>query len=99
MKFTFSVSPNLRQKQSTKRMMLELTIALLIVYAFSLFYYFKEFGSEYAIQALLMMATALGVTFVTEIAWALFKKENMKKLLSIQDNILTKICQRFFLEN
>ena len=55
MKFTFSVSPNLRQKQSTKRMMLELTIALLIVYAFSLFYYFKEFGSEYAIQALLMM--------------------------------------------
>lgn len=91
MKFTFSVSPNLRQKQSTKRMMLELTIALLVVYAFSLFYYFKEFGSEYAIQALLMMATALGVTFVTEIAWALFKKENLKKYLASSFGWITAI--------
>lgn len=97
MKFTFSVSPNLRQKQSTKRMMLELTIALLVVYAFSLFYYFKEFGSEYAIQAILLMVVSLAVTFVTEAVWALFKKENIKKYLTssfgwITAMILTLMC-------
>lgn len=97
MKFAFRVSPNLRQKQSTKRMMAELTIALLVVYAFSLFYYFKEFGSEYALQAVLLMVTALAVTFVTEIVWALFKKENIKKYLTssfgwITAIILTLMC-------
>jgi len=97
MKYTFSVSPNLRQKQSTKRMMLELTIALLIVYAFSLFYYFKEYGSEYAIQAILMMATSLIVALATEVVWALFKKENIKKYITssfgwITAVILTLMC-------
>ena len=36
MKFTFSVSPNLHQKQSTKRIMLELMLGLAAVYVFAL---------------------------------------------------------------
>ena len=97
MKFTFSASPNFRQKQSTTRMMLELTIALFIVYAFSLFYYFSEYGSAYGIQALILMATSLIVTFACEIVWALFKKENLKKYITssfgwITAIILTLMC-------
>ncbi len=97
MKFTFSASPNFRQKQSTTRMMLELTIALLVVYAFSLFYYSSEYGSAYVTQALILMATSLIVTFVCEIAWALFKKENIKKYITssfgwITAIILTLMC-------
>ena len=40
MKFTFSVSPNLHQKQSTKHIMLELMLGLAAVYVFALVYYF-----------------------------------------------------------
>lgn len=97
MKFTFSASPNLRQKQSTKRIMLELTIALLVVYAFSLIYYQMQEGSEYMIQALILMATSLIVTLVTETLWAVFKKQNVKEYLTssfgwVTAIILTLMC-------
>lgn len=97
MKFTFSASPNFRQKLSTTRMMWELTIALLIVYAFSLFYYATEYGSAYMVQALILMATSLVVTLVCEVAWALFKKQNIKKYIAssfgwITAIILTLMC-------
>ncbi len=97
MKYTFNVSPNLRQSQSTKRIMLELTIALLGVYAFSLFYYQMEEGSEYTVQALILMATSLIVAFVTETIWALCKKQNVKTYLSTSFGwttamILTLMC-------
>lgn len=97
MKFTFSASPNLRQKQSTKRIMLELTIALLVVFAFSLIYYQMEEGSAHMIQALILMATSLVVTLVTETVWALFKKENVKTYLAssfgwVTAIILTLMC-------
>lgn len=97
MKFTFSVSPNFRQKMSTTRMMWELTIALLIVYAFSLFYYSSEYGSEYVTQALILMATSLVVTFLCEVVWALLKKQNIKKYIAssfgwITAIILTLMC-------
>ena len=51
MKYIFNVSPNLRQKQSTQKIMLELTIALLIVFGFSLAYYFQAYGMDYVIRA------------------------------------------------
>lgn len=78
MKFTFRASPNLRQPMSTKRIMLELMSGLLIVYAFALIYYFKQWGSDYAIQAVLLMAVSLIVALVTECVWSFFMKKDQK---------------------
>lgn len=104
MKFTFSVSPNLRQKQSTKQIMFELMLALLVVFGFSLIYYASAHGMKYMMQALLLMAVSLVTTFVTEIAFSYFKRGKnkfdlayVKKYLSgsfgwITAIILTLMC-------
>ncbi|MFR9118263.1 MAG: RnfABCDGE type electron transport complex subunit D [Merdibacter sp.] len=97
MKFTFSVSPNLHQKQSTKRIMLELMLGLAAVYVFALVYYFMEYGSSYALQAVLLLAVALVVALVTESVFALVLKKNVRQYLSgsfgwITAIILTMMC-------
>lgn len=78
MKFTFNASPNLRQKQSTKQIMLELMIGLLVVFAFSLVYYNQAYGSDYMIQAIKLLAISILVALVTEVAWAFFMKKGKK---------------------
>ena len=75
MKFTFHASPNLRQKQSTQQIMLELMIGLLVVFAFSLIYY-NSF--DHMLQAIKLLAVSLLVAFVTELAWAFFMKKDQK---------------------
>lgn len=97
MKFIFNPSPNIRQKQSTSRIMLELTAALAVVVAFSLFYYYSEYGMEGALQVVKLLATSLIVTFVTESLWAVVTKQNVKKFLStsygwVTAIILTLMC-------
>lgn len=98
MKFTFNVSPNLRQGQSTKRIMFELMLGLAVVYLFSLFYYFSEYGASYALQAVLLLLVALVVALVTESVFALVLKKDMKQYLSgsfgwITAIILTMMCK------
>lgn len=78
MKFTFASSPNLRQKQSTKQIMFELMIGLLVVFAFSLVFYNAKYGSEYAIQAVKLMAVSILTALVTEVVWAFFTKKDKK---------------------
>lgn len=97
MKFTFNAAPNLRQKRSTKGIMLELMLGLLAVYVFSLFYYYKDHGIDVALQCLLLMAVALVVTFVTETLWAVVTKQKIIPFLSgsfgwITAIILTMMC-------
>lgn len=97
MKFTFNPSPNLRQKQSTGRIMEELTIALLVVFAFSLCYYQSEYGSTYMMQAVILMLTSVGTALVTETLWAVFTKQNVLTFLKssfgwITAIILTLMC-------
>ena len=104
MKFTFNASPNLRQTQSTKRIMLELMIGLLVVYAFSLFYY-HSLGSKYMMQAIILMAVSLLTALITESVWAFCTKKDkkfdltyLKKYLSgsfgwITAIILTLMCK------
>lgn len=104
MKFVFNASPNLRQKQSTKQIMLELMIGLLVVFAFSLFYYHQVYGMKYAMQAVKLLIVSLVVALVTETAWAFFMKKGakfnfayIKKFLSgsfgwITAIILTLMC-------
>ncbi|MFQ8582058.1 MAG: hypothetical protein ACLSA6_05675 [Holdemania massiliensis] len=43
MKFNFKPSPNYRDESETGRIMGELTLGLLAVFAFSLYYYFSNF--------------------------------------------------------
>ena len=98
MKFTFNVSPNLRQGQSTKRIMFELMLGLAVVYLFSLFYYFSEYGASYALQAVLLLLVALIVALVSESVFALVLKKDMKQYLSgsfgwITAIILTMMCK------
>ena len=59
MKFTFNASPNLRQSQSTKQIMLELMLGLLVVFGFSLVYYNSVYGMEYALQAVKLLSLIL----------------------------------------
>lgn len=97
MKFTFNVSPNLRQRQSTKRIMFELMLGLAAVYLFALVYYYTAYGMRYALQALLLLAVSVGVALVTETVFALVLKKEVKSYLSssfgwITAIILTMMC-------
>ncbi len=97
MKFLYSASPNLRGKLSTRRIMLELMIGLLVVYGFSLFYYFTEHGMAVALHSLILMATSLIVMAITEVGFAYFTKQDIIPFLSnsfgwITAIILTLMC-------
>ena len=78
MKYIFNVSPNLRSKMSTQRIMRELTFGLMIVFAFSLVYYQQAYSMEYALQALKLMLASVVTALVTEIGWAFFMKKDAK---------------------
>ncbi|MDE6195601.1 MAG: RnfABCDGE type electron transport complex subunit D, partial [Erysipelotrichaceae bacterium] len=82
MKFLYSASPNLRGKLSTRKIMLELMIGLLVVYGFSLFYYFTEHGMAVALHSLILMATSLIVMAITEVGFAYFTKQDIIPFLS-----------------
>lgn len=70
MKYVFNVSPNLRQKQSTKRIMFELLLALLVVFVYALFYYYQTYGINYVLQAIKLMGISVLVAEVTELMYA-----------------------------
>jgi Na+-translocating ferredoxin:NAD+ oxidoreductase RnfD subunit/uncharacterized protein with FMN-binding domain len=86
MKFKFSTSPNYRDSRSTQGIMRDLTIGLLVVYAFALY---KSFllGSAYGIHTLLLLVVAEVTSFIVEI---IFFKTNFKKSkLSLKQLIQT----------
>lgn len=79
MKITLQrTSPNYRQKLSTQKIMRDLTIGLLVIVAYSLFYQFtSQNTTDYVVKAALIYLVALGVAFATEIVWALIHKDNV----------------------
>lgn len=97
MKFLFKVSPHLKQSISTQKMMLELTIALMVVYLYSLCYYAMNYSFEYVKQAIILMATSLIVAVGVEIIWAKWNKKPIKAFLKssfgwVTAIILTLMC-------
>lgn len=82
MKFNFRVSPNYRSPLSTQRIMTELTVGIALALAYTVYFYFTKFGSDYGVHALLMIATSLGTAIVVEILWALFYKKNIWRHLN-----------------
>lgn len=81
MKFTFKVSPNYRSPLSTQRIMFELTLGILVVLAYNVYFYFSNVGPEYGWHAIYMILTSVSVALLTEIGWALFHKKDVKKYL------------------
>ena len=68
-------SPNYRRKRSTQDIMKELLLAIVVLCVAAVAYNFTR-GSEYGINALLMMVISSVVAAVTEIAWAKIKGKN-----------------------
>lgn len=89
MKFTFRPSPKARDVLSTKRIMLELTLALMVVFAFALTFYYVEYGMKYVIHALSLMATSVLVAAIVEVLWCVFTKKDIKKHISSSFPIVT----------
>jgi electron transport complex protein RnfD len=77
--------------------MRDLTLGLLVIYAFALYYYFTKFGSAYGIHALLLMGISISVALLTEAAWCFFVKKNVATFLKgsypwVTAIILTLMC-------
>ncbi len=83
MKFNFRVSPNYRAPLSTQRIMFELTLGILVVLGYNVYFYFAHLGADYGIHALAMIVTAVVVAVGTEMVWAIaFKKKPIKYVLN-----------------
>ncbi len=79
MKFNFHVSPSLKGNLTTKEIMKELTLGLLLVFVLAVFYYASAYGSRYALQAILLLVCSLVTTFVCEFLFAKIRKSDPKK--------------------
>ena len=81
MKFNFHVSPNLKGKQTTQKIMRDLTIGLLIVFAASVLYYGMVWSYRYALQCILLLLSSLATVFVCEAVFAKVMKKEIKSYL------------------
>lgn len=79
MKFNFHVSPSLKGNLTTKEIMKELTLSLLLVFVLAVFYYASAYGSRYALQAILLLVCSLVTTLVCEFLFAKIRKRDPKK--------------------
>ncbi|MBR2577534.1 MAG: RnfABCDGE type electron transport complex subunit D [Erysipelotrichaceae bacterium] len=80
MEIKYHAGPNIRAKRSTKRIMFELTCALLVVYVFSFIHYCRM-GPEYLRQIILIPVTAVGVCVLTEAVYARIHKKEVLHFL------------------
>lgn len=79
MKFNFHVSPSLKGNLTTKEIMKELALGLLLVFVLAVFYYASAYGSRYALQAILLLVCSLVTTLVCEFLFAKIRKRDPKK--------------------
>ncbi len=91
MKLSFNASPNLRQKQSTNQIMLELLIGLFVVFGFQVAYYFTQVSSELAIHAITLMVSAIIASIATEFVWCLARKEKFTKFIKSSFPLITAV--------
>lgn len=76
MELKYKAAPHVRHNYSTAKIMMHLTIALLIVYAFALYRSFT-LGQAYLIRAIVLMLTSVVVACLTETIWALCTHKNV----------------------
>lgn len=89
MKFKYSLSPNYHAPVDTKRIMSDLTIALLFVTVFSVFLQYYLYGFAGAFRAVSIAVVAVGTCFLVDfVYWKFFMKVAKDKLKSkIQQNV------------
>ena len=80
MKFKFSTSPNYQNPRTIQMIMRDLTIGLLIVYAFALIKYFN-LGSAYGIHVILMLLLAEVTSFAIELIYYKIFKATLKQTI------------------
>lgn len=81
MKFNFHVSSNLKAKQTTQKIMRDLTIGLLVVFVASVVYYATSWSGRYAMQCVILLVSSLVTTLVCEAVFAKIMKQNILKSL------------------
>lgn len=78
MKFITKVSPNNRDKDhSTHGIMAELAVGLMVVFVFSMVFYFQEYGMDYVIHGVGLMAVSIISALVTEAVFALATRKKV----------------------
>lgn len=82
MKLNYSPAPNYRSKISTKQIMRELLLGLIVIYLFSLIYYGTNYGMPYLIQAVLIMVVSVTSCVFTEVVWAFANKKDIVSFLN-----------------
>ena len=78
MKFISKVSPNYRDKISTARIMVDLTIALVVVMLTSVYYYTKTVNLAVGLRVVYITLCAVIVNIVLEVVVGLLKKKSVK---------------------
>lgn len=82
MKLKFKVSPILKDNtHSTQRIMFELTLCLLILFAFGTTYYGMTYGANYVVQSLTLLITSIVSGLVYEAVFAKIIKKPVKQYL------------------
>jgi len=77
MKIKVNSAPNYPESSSTRKVMLELTIALLVVFGFALYYQFTKHGMANVMHVCVLMLSAIVTAVVCEMLWAVvFVKKN-----------------------
>lgn len=80
MKFTFHVSPSIKNNLSTQRIMKELSLSLLVVFVAAVIYYAYAWGASAALHCVLLLACSLITTFGLRIH---FRKDYGRKMLKL----------------
>ena len=98
MKFISKPAPNYRDKRSTQDIMMDVTLALTAVALFAIVYNYMQYGTEYALRIVLVLAVAVGGSVLTEVVWFLLTKQKVKENLAVSfpwvtGLILALMCQ------
>ena len=91
MKFNFHVSPNIKGALTTQKIMKELTIGLLVVFACGCVYYASAYGIQYSMHAVLLLLCSLVTTFVCEFVFAKIMKKDVKAFIKSSFGWVTAI--------
>jgi len=91
MEYKFKPTPMPRRSLSTKKIMLRLLIGLLAVYAFGLYNSFRIGGTDYLVNAILLMVVAIACSFAAEIVYALMIKKPIKEIISTSFPLITPV--------
>ena len=91
MKFTFHVSPSIKNNLSTQRIMKELSLSLLVVFVVACVYYGIAWSASAALHCILLLACSLITTIICESIFAKVMKKDIKTFLKSSFGWVTAI--------